>query len=229
MKRTVAVLLGVMVLGGLSYVGSSLAQPGKQATPTAPTAPTPKSRVAVVNIRLVGMNWNKAKAYQEELKKDVEPFQKQEQNLKVKAETLLKERQDLKTTAQRREAIEKEMKTLQRQYEDLKVEAEKTVGKKSEQQVAAMFYDILTVVHKYAEREGLECVLQHGEIDLLTEQKDFYSPNNLAYRLGKSPLIPLYTARGVDITNDIVRELNAAYAAKNPAPAPAPSPTPAPR
>ena len=100
MKRTVIVAAGVLALGVAICVGRLWAQQ----TGARPAAAEPKTKVAVFNLTYVVKNYEKFKAFQEDLKASVSPFQGTDSGLKAEGEKLAKELQG-NVTADRREQI----------------------------------------------------------------------------------------------------------------------------
>jgi Skp family chaperone for outer membrane proteins len=193
-----------------------------QTTPARPVVPTATTKVALINIAYVIKNYDKFKAFNEEMKVAVKPFQDRDVKLKGDGEKLAKEAQDVKTTAERREHIERQLKDLQRGVEDNKTEAQKTVGKKQEEQLRILYMDIRSVVERYAGAHGFDMVLHFN--DALTTQ-DYWNPRNIARKIQADGLMPMYYASSLDISNHIVATLNASYKTAAPAASNAPART----
>src|SRR4051794_12795758 len=86
-KRTVAVLLGVLALGVVAYMGKVWAQTGaRPAGAPAAAAAGPRAKIALINLGHVLRNYEKVKNYNDDLKTTVKPFQDKENKLKTQLE-----------------------------------------------------------------------------------------------------------------------------------------------
>jgi len=207
-KRTIIVLAGVMILGLGVYVSNRLWAQTPGGAP--PAAAQTKTRVGLINLTYVIKNYNKFKAYQEDLKKTVEPYQAKDTGLKTEAERLAKEGQETKTLPQRRDQIEKRLKEIGREIEDNKNDAQKIVIKKQEDQLKTLYMDVRRVVDKYAQSQALEMVMHYN--DAVTDD-EYWSPPNIARKMQAGALMPMYMAPGIDISYNIVTTLNSQYPA----------------
>jgi Skp family chaperone for outer membrane proteins len=204
-------MAGLAALGMALLIGKLWAQ--------GPASPAPaagaKSRVGLVNLTYVIKNYEKFKAFQEELKKTVEPFQATDNKLKGEMDNLTKEAQKPGTTAEKREQMERRHKELARQLEDNKNEAQKKLVKKQEEQLRILYMDVRSVVHRYAQAHGFDMVLHYN--DAVTQQ-DYDSAQNIARKMQAGALVPLYTSNGLDISYNVMTTLNQQYKASSPAP-----------
>src|SRR5262249_52389498 len=153
-KRTVIAAAGAVALGVAIHVSTLLAQTGT--TGTTSTAAQPRSRIALLNLSHVIKQYHKFTTYQEELKKEVAPFQARDAKFKQDGEALAKEAQAQTTTADKRDQIEKKLKELQRQIEDNKNDAQKQLIKKQEEQLKTLYADVYNVVQRVAQAHGYE-------------------------------------------------------------------------
>jgi Skp family chaperone for outer membrane proteins len=205
----VIVLAGVAALGTLIYVGRLWAQ--QSAVGTAPAAAAePRTRIALLNLSYVVKNYTRYQSFQQEIKKDIEPFQQRDADKKKLAEGLIKER-DLQTTpADRRDAIEKQLRDLQHDIEENKVEAKKLLDRKMDEQLKILYMDVRAAAHRYALAHNFELVLHYNDA---TTEAEYNNPANIARKMQAGPCMPLYAAPGMDISNEVVTALNAAYPA----------------
>jgi len=199
------VLAGVVALGVMVYVGRLWAQ---QTGGARTAAPEPRTRVALLNLTYVVKNYKKYQTFQEEIKKAIDPYQLKDAGKKKEAEALAKEAQLPATTAERRAAIEKQMRTLQRELEDNKAEAKAFLDKKSDDQLKILYMDVQAAAHRYALAHNFELVLHYNDA---TTPEEFHSPQNIARKMQAGACMPLYAAPGMDISNEVVTALNAAY------------------
>jgi Skp family chaperone for outer membrane proteins len=209
-KRTVIWTLGLAALGAALVAGKLLADPGARSTTTAPAA-SPRTRIALVNLSHVIRKYKKFEAYQQEMKKAVEPFANKEKVIQAKGEKLAKEKMDPKTDAARRDAIDKEGKELQRQLEDLKADFQREMAKKQGQQLVILYSDIRRVAERYAVAHNFDVVLHYNDA---VDGKDYWSEANVARKMQAGALMPLYYTGGMDISLDIINALNAEFKGK---------------
>src|SRR5439155_13828679 len=117
-------------------------------------------------------------------------------------------------------------KGWQRMIEDNNVAYNKARTKKSDEQMVQMYREIEDAVKGYAGANGFHAVFHFSEP--LTDA-DKYSPQNVQRKLvgpgSSGGVCPLYFADCMDVSADVVRQLNALYPA--PAAPVAASPAPA--
>jgi Skp family chaperone for outer membrane proteins len=205
----------LMGLGVAIYVGKVSSQTGSGASP-APAAAAPQTKIALINLTYVIKNYEKFKAFQEEMKREAAPFQKTDAALTAQGEALYKENSAATTTAERKDAIQKQLMELKRKAEDNKAEGTKVLGKKQEQGVTTLYLDVYQVAERIAKSRGFEMVLQFND---LVDQREYWGAQNIARKLQTAACTPMYYNAGLDISHDVVTTLNSSY--KNAAPRPA--------
>jgi Skp family chaperone for outer membrane proteins len=204
----VIALAVVAALGTLIYVGRLWAQQTAVSTPA--MAAEPRTRIALLNLTYVVKNYNRYQAFQQEIKKAIEPYQQRDADKKKLAESLIKEREVQTTPADRRDVIEKQLRDLQHDIEENKMEAKKMLDKKSDEQLKILYMDVRGAAHRYALAHNFELVLHYNDA---TTEADYNSPANIARKMQSGACMPLYAAPGMDISNEVVAALNAAYPA----------------
>src|SRR5262245_56512270 len=210
-KRTVILAAGAVALSAALYVGNLWAQPGARpgtAPAPAPAAAEPRTRVALINLTYVIKHYSKFEAFSAELKEAAKPYQAKDTGYKNEAEKLAKDMADPKTTQEKREANEKRLREIQRLLEDNKNDAQKVLQKKQEEQLKILYLDVHSVVSRYAQSHNFELVLHYN--DAITTQ-DYWSPQNVHRKLQLGALMPMYSAKGMDISAETVSTLNASY------------------
>jgi Skp family chaperone for outer membrane proteins len=212
-KRTVIVAAGVVALGVAICVGGLWAQPS---TPRSAPAAEPKTKVALFNLTYVIKNYEKFKAFQEDLKASVAPFQLKDTTLKTEGQKLTTELQQPTTKEDRREQIEKRLTELKRLIDDNKGDANKTLVKKQEQQLTILYQEVRAVVEKVAMSRGFEMVLHFNDA---TTQQEYWSAPNIQRKMQAGALMPMYWVESLNISVDIVTTLNASYKSTAPRPA----------
>ncbi len=221
MKRTVLVLTGLLALATAAYVGGRLrAQPG-----TAPAAaPEPRTRIALINLPYVLGKYERGMAMQSELKEIAKPFQDRETAKATQREQLVKEAQGPKCTPERREQIEGDVKKLDRERQDNKSDYEKALAKKGDEALKMLFREVQDAAQRYAVAHNFELVLHFNDA---TTAESYYSPAMIQRKLAPAVCMPLYAVPGMDISQQVVNDLNAAYRRTGAAPAPAAAGAPA--
>lgn len=204
MKKTVLAVGGLIVLGGLGYVGSLSGQSTPGNTPQAPAQPAQaRTRIALLNLTYVIKNYEKYKHFQEEIKGIVDPFQNTDKNLRAQLEEL---RKKLEASPSQREEIEHQAKDVQRRLEDNSAEAKLKLGRRSDDEMKILFLDVYEAAQRYATSHDFELVLHYN--DAVTKE-DYFSAQNIARKLNTGALMPLYWMPNMDISQEVVRVLNA--------------------
>src|SRR5262245_34433526 len=177
-----------------------------QTTSTTPPATTTNSKVALLNLTYVIKNYNKFKTFQAELKSAVDPFQAKDTAWKKEGENMVKESQDPKTTAERKDQIENKLKELTRLTEANKMRASKVLNNNQGEPLKILYNDVRAAAFRYAPAHGHDMVLHHN--DAVTEQ-EYNSEPNISRKMQAGALMPIYMAAGVDISYELVKTLNA--------------------
>jgi Skp family chaperone for outer membrane proteins len=190
----------VAVLVALTWWGGPRSRTAEQ-----PAGAAPRCRVGLVNMTFVLRNFEKFAAAQKELQELVKPFQEREKNLRKEAEELTGKLKNSELPAGQRDEIQKKLKSLQEVHAVNEKEARATLEAKSASQMTELFGDVQKSAQRYAAAHDLELVLQYNEA--LTE-KDRLSTANINRKLQNGACLPLYAAPGLDISKDIVDDLN---------------------
>jgi Skp family chaperone for outer membrane proteins len=204
-KRTVLVLTGLLALVAAVYVGGRLrAQTG--GTPAA--APEPRTRIALINLLFVLEKYERGMSLQNELKEIAKPFQAKETAKAAEREKLVKEAQEPKCTAERREQIENDVKRLDRERQDNKSDYDKALAKKGDEALKILYMEIQDAASRYAGAHNFDLVLHFNDA---TTRERYYSPAMIQRKLTPAVCMPLYAVRGMDISEQVVNDLNADY------------------
>ena len=176
--------------------------------------PAPRTRIGLLNLTCVIKNYTKYKKFREEVAKIVAPFQERDAKLRAQLKKLRDqaenpslvpakgEDRDEKST---KEELEEKAKKIQRQMEDNGQEVKKAIGKRSDDMMQLIYKDVEEAVERYATAHGLELVLHYN--DAVTKE-EFDSPKNIARKLNTGALMPIYMVSGIDISTEIVDDLN---------------------
>jgi Skp family chaperone for outer membrane proteins len=204
-KRLSYIAAGVLVLSVGVYLSTKLwAQ-----TPTAPQAPRAQTRIGLLNVGYVIMNYKKVETFKNEMKAYYtscdDTMKKKSQELEARKKQLT----DPTLTAQQ-DAIKKEITKLQREMEDLNAEVKKKMNEQGDQQTVIIYREMKDAASRYAVAHGLDMVMTY--IDAVNEA-DFFNPMNVIGKMQQRACTPLYYDPSMDISKDIVIMLNASYPA----------------
>jgi Skp family chaperone for outer membrane proteins len=213
-KRTILLLTGLLALAAAAYVGGRLRA---QTTGAAP-APEPRTRIALINLLFVLEKYERGKALNEEMKLVAKPFQEKDQLKVAERDKMVKEAQDPKCTAERREQLEKDVRQIERQRQDNKAEYDAAMNKKSDESLKILYMEVQDAVTRYAQAHNFELVLHFNDA---TTRERYYSGPFIRGKMQPTVCMPLYAARGMDISEQVVNDLNAAYRRTAGTPAPA--------
>jgi outer membrane protein len=212
-KRKMLVMAAMAALGVAIYLGTQLwaQQPGQPMR-----APTPASpKIGMVNVIYLVKGYHKYAVNNVEIEK----INKQYDEKSKPMEKAIKDWQvvgsDPKSSQADREKAEEAIRSWKRNYDDLVNEYKKVVGKKKDEQMVQLYKEIEQAVQTYAVANGFHLILHYS--DALSEA-DKNSAMNIQRKLimpgNAGALAPLYIANCMDVSNDVLNNLNAA----NPAP-----------
>lgn len=223
--KKLGILAGVLGIAGLGLAGLAWAQQGqppvRPAAPVAagqPNAPTPRTRVAVVNMAFVIKNYQKFQATQQDSERQLKVMEDQLENKKKLLMGMKTETENPQTTPQRREQLEHDMRKVQHEMQEMGDDFKMQFGKRQGEVFVQMYREIQDAVQSYARASDLEMVFHYN--DAVTPA-DMYHPMNIQRKLQGGGCMPMYIAPGMDISERIVSMLNSRYQAAAPA-APAP-------
>jgi Skp family chaperone for outer membrane proteins len=204
-KRTVAIVAGVVTLGLALYVGSRLmADPGGAGA----GAVAPSMKVRMVNLQFVIKNYKRTDALRNEHTELFKQYDDQIKKIKEMMDGRSKQLQDPQYAGKEREAIEKEVKRLQREMQDKTEEARAALDKKQGDLIVLVYREVDEAVRMYARQAGLEMVMHYNDAVVETDRN---SAANIARKMSAGACMPMYLAPGLDISQDIVNALNAKY------------------
>jgi Skp family chaperone for outer membrane proteins len=221
-KRTVVIVAGVVTLGLALYAGSRVrAQNGGAPQPAA--APV-TMRMRLVNLSYVLKNYKRFDNLRAEGVSLYKNYDEQINGMRKKMEEYQKvltapEYKD-KITAEQRDQYEKAVKQVQRDIADKTEEARAALAKKEAEVIQLVYREVEDVVKRYAASQSIEVVMHYN--DAIAES-DRSSPANIARKMSAGACMPMYIAPGMDISQEVVTQLNARYPGSAAAPAPGPS------
>jgi Skp family chaperone for outer membrane proteins len=202
-KRTVLLLTGLLALAAAAYVGGRL-----RAQTTGAPAPEPRTRVALINLLYVLEKYERGKALNEEMKAVAQPFQAKDTAKMAERDKMVKEAQDPKCTAERREQLEKAVKQIDRERQDNKADYDAAMNKKSDESLKILYCEIQDAATRYAQAHNFDLVLHFNDA---TTRERYYSGPFIRGKMQPTVCMPLYAAAGMDISSQVVDALNSAY------------------
>jgi Skp family chaperone for outer membrane proteins len=213
----VVIVAGLMTVGAGLYCGARLLAQAPAPQP-AQQQPPAQTRVAVVNLHLVLKGYQKTKVYDQEVEAIIAPMRKQGEDIKENIKKCTEMLEGPKQVAQEhRAAWEKAFRDNKRALEDLEAEASKKVGKKREEQLVQLYKEIEEAVQRYAISQGFTLVLQYTEPEAKVGAgpDERYTAQNIQRKLAGSSqtgcTVPMYFHPGLDISQAVIQNLNAAY------------------
>lgn len=227
MKRTAIVLMGMATVGtAIWFAGRLAAQapaPAPAGTP-APAARPLQTRIGLMNMVQVLKHYRKFQALEDNIKKRATELEKSLEPFRTELVRLRSLGQDPKTTPEEREKIEHRMRQLQVDAQNKEDEAKKELIKMNGDAATMIYKEVEAAVSLYARSNNIELVLFYN--DAVTEE-DYYHPVNLQRKLTQpAAVMPIFVTPGMDISNQIVANLNAKYAPTAAAPPAAPAQPP---
>jgi Skp family chaperone for outer membrane proteins len=208
-KRTILLVIGFAAALALAYSATRLTAQGGGAV--APQV----TKVGVINVGTVFSKYNRAVALKTELEKAFAPY-------KVKAEQWSKEiiqykdainKGDYKVGAQTysKESLDKAILERQRALQDLDRDAKTNLGKQQEEQLVHLWKDVTAHIRAYGASKGFHIVMGYGDPSKAEELDTFANINRKMQGMDVGGVVPIYVAPGLDITDEVVLSLNAAY------------------
>jgi Skp family chaperone for outer membrane proteins len=200
-KRIIIAAAGIVALGVVICAGRLTAQTGG----SAPAAPAPRTRIALLNMTYVMKWYGKFKTYQDELKQLLQPAQDKDKSLRAQAEQIAKDMALPGKTNDEITKMQKDLREIKRAIEDNDQSARLLLTKRSDEQMKVLYLDVVDAASRYARAHDFELVLHYN--DAVTKE-DFYSPANIGRKLQNGALMPLYAVQGLDISKEVVENLN---------------------
>ncbi len=174
------------------------------------------TRVAVVNVGLVFSKYNKAIFYKTELENTLKPYKKRGEEINEKIKQYGEPLQQGKVTDPAlKEQYQKYLLQLKREMEDLDTNARKLIGKKQEDQIIALYKEVVGEVQDFAQKNGFQLVLGYGQ----KVEGDPYTIDNITrimQGMDQGSTTPMFMGLGVDISQAVVESLNRRYGGSTP-------------
>jgi len=183
---------------------SLLAQAGGQAAP-------PATKIGVVNVGTVFTKYKKAAIFKDDLQRTIKPFKDKADGWRaemIKYQDLIT-KQDFKQF--KKEDLEKAILDRKRALEDMDREVRNLIGGQQEQQLVQLWKEVTTHIKLYGKTRGFQVVLGFGDPMETKDLDTFANINRKMQGMDLGGLCPLYIADGLDVSEDVVASLNAAY------------------
>jgi Skp family chaperone for outer membrane proteins len=192
--------------GGVLLVLLTLVSVSRSRPDPSPQPMAQPTRVAVVNLPFVIKHLKVTPRFQAEIKGKYKQYEERVTELGQQGEALSKRLKDLDTPAEKRQEIEKEIAKIKGQIEECNAEAKKVLGKRGDEQIVTLYTTIRKAAEVYAKAHGIDLVLHYMDG---TGPEDRDSAKNLAKILESPACFPLYAAPELDISKELIAELNA--------------------
>jgi Skp family chaperone for outer membrane proteins len=206
-KRTVWIVVGVAAIALAAYLGSRLsANP-----PSQPGTASPKTKLALLNLKYVVMNYQKWKDFTDRLKGSYKTYEDRVQALNTQLEKIKKDLQAAGTDQAKQDQLKKDGTAIQRQMQDIADEAKNTLGKQEGDEMVIIYREIATAVGQFALSNDIDLVMHYNDA---TTPEEMNSMPNIQRKMVTGPCIPLYyKPNDVDISAQILTMLNSRYTA----------------
>jgi Skp family chaperone for outer membrane proteins len=174
-------------------------------------APT---RIAVVNLGEVFLNYARTKDGKKALEAALAPYKKLSDQLQADSVRLQQVVVDPKVDAEEKNAANKKLVAIRRQQEDLNLESQKVFGKKNEQHFIDLYSDVEAAIQRHADAHNIDLVLAYGEP---LNKEDRLKFPNVSRKMNGAEFggaVPIFIRPRIDITQAVLKSLNDAYSSK---------------
>jgi Skp family chaperone for outer membrane proteins len=169
-----------------------------------PEKPTRTPHCGLINTAYVLKHWSKASQFSKEMQEHYKPFQTKEQQLREQMLEVQKELLDSSLAQEKRDQLQKRVQNLTDSLQQNSKSARDALQEKSGKQLLALYQDLHEASRRYAEAHDLESVICYA--DAVTPE-DLANPHLIENKLKTSACWPMYMAPGVDISKEILAEL----------------------
>ncbi|HMF14869.1 MAG TPA: OmpH family outer membrane protein [Gemmataceae bacterium] len=216
MKRTIRIVAGVITASVAVGLGVQLWAQNATTTQAQPTAATQRgTKIAVINLAKVINKYDKWIAFKDEYKAEyTKVFEQKVTPKKNEYESLKKEYDKPETLQDKKETLMKRMKQLEREIQDIAEEAKNILGKKEAEQFVQLYHEVHDAVAACAKYYGYDMVMHYN--DAFESEKDMYTPQNVARKMGHAGCMPLYVNPENDLSDIVIKYLNTYYKPASP-------------
>lgn len=214
MKRTVVTLKGLatlaiaVFLGGQVWAQAPGAAPAPAAAPAAAARPL-QTRIGLVNMVQVLKDYKKFQNIEEPIKKRSKELETVLEGYRQQLIKMKTDYQAATTTPAQKDMIEKSSREVQMKAQIAEEDAKKELTKLQGDAAVQIYQEVKAAVDRFAVTYGYEAVFFYN--DAITPT-DMMHPANVQRKLMQPAcLMPMYFAPGMDITANIVNNLNQGY------------------
>lgn len=163
----------------------------------------PRTRIGLFNLTFVIKNYGKYKQFQEEIRKAAAPFQERESELRSELKDL--QAKAAQKEPEQRKELERQFQDLQRKLQENTGKAQQKLGKRNEEVMKIIYKEVEEAAERYATAHDLDLVLHYNDA---AAKEDNENAQSVARKLGIPALLPSYMVPGMDISTEIVTDLN---------------------
>jgi Skp family chaperone for outer membrane proteins len=214
------IVAGALTLGLVLYAGTRLWAQNPATGGGAGAAPAVSMRMRMVNLQYVIKSYKRTESLRAEHTALFKKYDDELKELKKLSDARTQQMQDPSLTAAQKEAVEKEIKRLQREMKEKSDDAQMALAKKEGDLITLIYSEVEDAVVRYATSHQLDLVLHYNDAVAEVDRKN---PQNVARKMSAGACMPMYMAPGLDISKDIVDQLNAKYPGSAQAPGMGPS------
>ncbi len=185
-------------------------QPGQGGQPQ--TAPTPKTKIAIINLQYVVKSYDRWKLFEDEYKRNYKGYDDQFEQIKKVGLELKAKLDKMGANDPEGDNIKKQLKDLDRQVQDLGDNAKKRLLKLQDDESIRIYSQVEEAVSVYAKANDIDLVLQYNDG---VQGPELHNPQNIQRKMQTGALMPIYSVNGMDISNYIIYMLNAHYKASS--------------
>jgi Skp family chaperone for outer membrane proteins len=179
-------------------------QPNQQYQPP----PTPKTKIAILNLQQVVKNYEKWKVFEEEYKRNYKGFDQEFENIKKEGLKLKDDLTKLPPDSPQAEGIKARLKFLDRQVQDLGDNAKSRLLKLQDDMSIHIYQEVEAAVGAYAKANDIDLVMQFNDG---VQASDKNNPQNIQRKMQTGACMPMYWVDGMDISPTIIVMLNNHY------------------
>ncbi len=182
-------------------------QPGQQQQQYQP-APTPRTKIAILNLQHVVKSYEKWKSFEEEYKQQYKGFDAEFDRIKKEGLGLKEQLAKVGADSQQGEPIKKRLKELDRMVQDLGDNAKAKLLKLQDDMSIRIYAEVEQAVGAYAKANELDLVMQYNDG---VNPNDKSNPQNIQRKMQTGACMPMYFVQGMDISETVIYMLNEHY------------------
>ena len=167
-----------------------------------------ETRIATINLAYVVKHYDKAVQWEKEFKQELARYEGATKKLRSQLEADDRELKDPATQAERKEALESEIRTLKRKLEDHEVTERKRLTQLQQEQIVILYRDVEQQIASLAKSKEIDLVMQYNDEPNPAEKN---LAANITRKLTCAGMLPIYMAQSIDVSTEVLAQLNASY------------------